>query len=174
MALETIALGLGANRKCAQWESPLTRTRQLIYLVTQGYDNLKQLLPSESVLTVWGSLADFIIAVKVMISVRSNRLQPVQRPFIKRIRCFYRAERGRKLVYKSMLCLFKQAGCTPCSDQKVHVWPERLHMLHQDFPDAAMRIQSILYMLQLLTAADFWGLKCDRKIIIKIIVKRKW
>lgn len=46
-------------------------------------------------------------------------------------------------------------------------------MLHQDFPDAAVRIQSILYMLQLPTAADFWGLKSDRKTVIKIIVKRK-
>lgn len=44
--------------------------------------------PSERVLTVWGNFADFIIAVKVMISVRSSRLQPVQSPFIRRIRCF--------------------------------------------------------------------------------------
>lgn len=37
---------------------------------------------------VWGNFADFIIAVKVMISVRSSRLQPVQSPFMRRIRCF--------------------------------------------------------------------------------------
>lgn len=50
-------------------------------------------LPSERVLTVWGSLADFIIAVKVMISVRSRRLQPVHSPLISRMRCFYRKQR---------------------------------------------------------------------------------
>lgn len=44
--------------------------------------------PSESVFTVCGSLADFIIAVKVIISVLSSRLQPVHRPFISRIKCF--------------------------------------------------------------------------------------
>lgn len=44
--------------------------------------------PSESVLTVWGSLADFIIAVNVMISVLSSRLQPVHRPLMRRIKCF--------------------------------------------------------------------------------------
>lgn len=52
--------------------------------------SLKIHLPSERVLTVWGNLADFIIAVKVMISVRSSLLQPVQSPFIRRIRCFCR------------------------------------------------------------------------------------
>lgn len=50
--------------------------------------NLIRHAPSERVLKVWGNFADFIIAVKVMISVRSSRLQPVQSPFIRRIRCF--------------------------------------------------------------------------------------
>lgn len=45
-------------------------------------------IPSESVFTVCGSLADFIIAVKVIISVLSSRLQPVHRPLISRIKCF--------------------------------------------------------------------------------------
>jgi len=53
------------------------------------YRELKH-LPSERVFTVWGSLADFIIAVKVIISVRSRRLQPVHSPFISKMRCFYK------------------------------------------------------------------------------------
>lgn len=55
---------------------------------TRNVDADEEHLPSERVLTVWGNLADFIIAVKVMISVRSSLLQPVQSPFIRRIRCF--------------------------------------------------------------------------------------
>lgn len=57
--------------------------------------------PSERVLTVWGNFADFIMAVKVMISVRSSRLQPVQSPFIRRIKCFCRG-RNRTVVRSSV------------------------------------------------------------------------
>lgn len=46
--------------------------------------------PSESVFTVCGSLADFIIAVNVIISVLSSRLQPVHSPLIRRIKCFWK------------------------------------------------------------------------------------
>lgn len=140
-------------------------------------------LPSERVLTVWGNLADFIIAVKVMISVRSNLLHPVQSPFIKRIRCFWwkkrrsylnkhkkhKANKSKQTVwsceYKTTTTLYPQ-----CSDNRFY-WmlihqnnkrvfiPVRLHMLRLGFPSAVMRIQLIPCMLLQLTVADFLVLK---------------
>lgn len=120
--------------------------------------------PSERVFTVWGNLADFIIAVKVMISVRSSRLQPVQSPFIRRIRCFWK---NNKTWSYFSLCsamphffwarLMTWAECKLWSCKllmRTFPLPVTLHMLHLGSPSAAMRIQSIPCMLQQLTAAD--------------------
>lgn len=116
--------------------------------------------PSERVLTVCGSLADFIIAVKVMISVRSNRLHPVQRPFINRIKCFWKETANNKSLNlkKNKPAQFTRPSKTKYSWVIAGFLPARRHMLHLDFQAAAMRIQSILYMLRLLTAPDFEGL----------------
>lgn len=125
-------------------------------------------LPSERVLTVWGNLADFIIAVKVMISVRSNLLHPVQSPFINRIRCFWQKENNylnTHKVHKANKCehseVVNNRFCWILIHQKQeHVLiPVRLHMLHLGFPSAAMRIQLKPCMLLQLTVADFLVLK---------------
>ena len=64
------------------------KRKQLARGVAKKPSLVKARSPSESVFTVWGSLADFIIAVNVMISVLSSRLQPVHRPLMRRIKCF--------------------------------------------------------------------------------------
>lgn len=66
----------------------------------------KEHAPSESVFTVCGSLADFIIAVNVIISVLSSRLQPVHRPLIRRIKCFWK-ENKFKYVFQEILLFWE-------------------------------------------------------------------
>lgn len=161
--------------------------------------SLREHSPSERVFTVWGNLADFIIAVKVMISVRSSLLQPVQSPFMRRIRCFWRKiKKGLNLTFvfiQHFICgwYMNHLLITACG---LFLSPVIPHMPHLGSPSVATRIQSVLCMLQQPTAADFSVLKRESKndllagrniacnieriwpngssIPLSITIKRKW